>query len=93
MKSLIQVLLVLILIAIAVPARCLERFDIITTEELEKMLSNREAGRIDFVLVNTLDEIIFRHAAIPGSVSIPWSRVDETIQRAGEDKNKLLILY
>ena len=86
-------MLVSVLIAIAVPARCLERFDIITTEKLETMLSDREAGRTDFILINSLDEIIFRHASIPGSVNIPWSRVDEMIGRAGEDKNKLLILY
>jgi hypothetical protein len=71
----------------------LERFEIITTEELEQMLISRQYGKSDFILINTLDEIIFRNASIPGSINIPFSRVSETIKRLGEDKDRLLILY
>ncbi len=75
------------------PAFGLERFEIISTEELEKMLVMREQGNMDFILVNSLDEIIYQHASIPGSINIPWSRVGETINRAGKDMDKLLIFY
>ena len=50
----------------------LERFDIVTTEQMKQMLDDRIAGKTDFVLVNSLDEIIFRSASIPGSVNVPW---------------------
>lgn len=74
-------------------AIALERFEIVTTEELVTMLAQREMGQLDFVLVNTLDEIIFRNSSIPDSVNIPWSRFEETIHRAGNDMNKLLVMY
>ena len=71
--------------------QALERFEIVTTEELVSMLEQRERGELDFVLVNTLDEIIFRNSSIPGSVNIPWSRFGETVHRAGKDMDKLLV--
>ena len=74
-------------------ALSLERFDIVTTGELENLLAVREQGQADFCLINTLDEIIYRNASIPGSINIPWSRVGETIHRAGDDKDKLLVFY
>ena len=74
-------------------AAAMERFDLITTQELEQMLAQRSHGEIDFVLVNSLDEIIYRHNSIPGSVNVPWSRVDELIGRLGTDKNKLIVPY
>ena len=76
-----------------IPAFALERFDIVTTEELEWMLAQREAGKVDFVLMNTLDELIFKDRSIPHSVNVPWSRIDDTIGRLGSDKNKLVISY
>jgi hypothetical protein len=84
---------VVMMLLFAVPSFSMERFEIITTEELEGMLEARELGTTDFVLVNTLDEIIYRNSSIPGSINIPWSRVKETIDRAGEDKDRLLVLY
>ena len=75
------------------PVFALERFDIVTTEEMRQMLDARAAGKIDFVLVNALDEIIYRHSSIPGSVNVPWSRVDTKADRLGEDKNKPIITY
>jgi 3-mercaptopyruvate sulfurtransferase SseA len=77
----------------ASPVWALERFDIISTQELEHLLKEREAKKTDFILVNTLDEIIYRSTSIPGSVNIPWSRIDETKTRLGSDKEKLLIFY
>ena len=74
-------------------ATAMERFELITTQELERMLAQRQRGEVDFVLVNSLDEIIYRHNAIPGSVNVPWSRVDELVGRLGTDKNKLIVTY
>jgi 3-mercaptopyruvate sulfurtransferase SseA len=75
------------------PVSALERFEIISTQELERMLKERKEDKVDFVLVNTLDEIIFRSTSIPGSVNVPWSRLDETKHRLGTNKKKPLIFY
>ena len=75
------------------PVQALDRFDIIATEELEQMLAARKAGEIDFILVNSLDEMIYLNSSIPGSINIPWSRVDQTIGRLGTDKLRPLIFY
>jgi hypothetical protein len=74
-------------------AAAMERFELITTLELEQMLAQRQRGEIDFVLVNSLDEIIYRHNSIPGSVNVPWSRVDELVGRLGTDKDRLIVTY
>ena len=71
----------------------MERFGIVTTEELSDLLKAREGGKIDFLLVNTLDEILFLDQSIPGSISVPWSRIDDVHQRLGSDKDKLIITY
>ena len=71
----------------------MERFDIITTQQLTDMLVARDRGERDFLLVNTLDEILFRDKAIPGSISVPWSRVNTAYTRLGTDKNKLIVTY
>lgn len=74
-------------------AGALERFDLVTTEQLEQLLVKRKAGEVDFILVNTLDEMIFRDEAIPGSINLPWSRIDNRYQELGPDKNALIITY
>ncbi len=71
----------------------MERFGLVTTEELSDLLTAREDGKIDFLLVNALDEVLFLDKSIPGSISLPWSRIDEESQRLGSDKNKLIITY
>lgn len=71
----------------------LERFDIITTAEMHTMLKQRENGQIDFLLVNSLDRIIYNHAAIPGSINIPLSALGEYAEQLGEDTNRLLVVY
>ena len=71
----------------------MERFEIVTTQELKKMLDDRASGKAAFVLVNSLDEIIYRNSSIPGSVNVPWSRSDEMAYRLGEDKDRLVITY
>ena len=82
-----------IVLLISAAAFAMERFDIVTTQELKQMLEARHLHKIDFILVNSLDEIIYRDSAIPGSVNVPWSKVDKMAHRLGEDKNKLIITY
>ena len=75
-------------------ALSMERFDVVSTQEMKQLLEERAQGKIDFLLVNGLDEIIFRNAAIPGSINVPWPRVEEVgSDRLGEDKNRLIITY
>lgn len=83
----------LLLLPFSGDAGALERFDLVTTEQLEQLLVKRKAGEVDFLLVNTLDEMIFRDEAIPGSINLPWSRIDSRYQELGSDKNALIITY
>ena len=92
MKKSILFAFVLILLG-GTASLALERFDIVTTEQMKQMLDDRAAGKTDFILVNSLDEIIFRSASIPGSINLPWYRAKETASRLGEDKDKLIITY
>ena len=71
----------------------LERFETISTVEMKQLLDKREGGNADFVLVNTLDEIVYNHSSIPGSVNIPWYKAEEYQSKLGEIKNKLIITY
>jgi len=71
----------------------MERFDVVTTAQIKQMLDDRAAGKIEFALVNTLDEIIFRHSSIPGSVNAPWYKIDKTAHKLSSDKNRLIITY
>lgn len=71
----------------------LERFEIFTTSEMVQLLQDRKDRQTDFLLVNALDEMIYRHASIPGSVNIPIAQVDKYAHRLGKDINKLIIPY
>ncbi len=71
----------------------MERFDIVTTRQLRQMLDDRDANRSDFILVNALDEIIFRDSSIPGSINLPWAKAEINAAKLGEDKDKLIITY
>lgn len=88
-------ILAFLFIVVALPHLCaaMERFDLVTTEELVQMLAARERGEREFLLVNTLDEILYRNKSIPGSISVPWSRVTTLHPRLGEDKNRLIVTY
>lgn len=74
-------------------AAAMERFDIVTTEELSELLKQRAAGETDFLLVNALDELIFDSSSIPGSINVPWSKVDSLNHRLGADKDEPIITY
>lgn len=82
-----------LLFAISRDAGALERFDLVTTEQLERLLAERNSDEIDFLLINTLDELIYRDESIPGSINIPWSRIDSRHTELGPDKNTLIITY
>ena len=72
----------------------MERFDVVTTHELAKLLEQRKTGQIDFHLVNTLDQLIFLDQSIPGSVNVPWCRVEEMgAKTLGVSFQKLVITY
>lgn len=92
MKNAILLSLVFTLVVVS-NCFALERFDIITTEELVQMLDARKRGEVDFLLVNTLDEILARNKSIPGSISVPWSRIKTAYERLGDDKDRLIIAY
>ncbi|MEN8189914.1 MAG: hypothetical protein ABFS19_08710 [Thermodesulfobacteriota bacterium] len=71
----------------------LERFPIISTEQMQQMLTDREAGKIDFILVNALDEMIYRNSAIAGSINVPLGKAGDHIHKLGTDKTKQVITY
>jgi len=93
MQKIMYGILIAVVLMFSGPAKALERFDIVSTRQLKEMLRLREAGAVDFILVNSLDELIYRDAHIPGSINIPLARVDELIGRLGSDHNKLIIPY
>jgi len=71
----------------------LDRFETIATGEMKRLHDERTAGKIDFILVNTLNEIAYRHSSIPGSINIPWHRADDLKDRLGKIKSILIITY
>ncbi len=71
----------------------LERFTIISTEEMKQLVRDREMGITDFILVNTLDEMIYRDSCIPGSINIPLGKLDEMADKLGTDYHKRVITY
>ncbi len=60
---------------------------------MKQLHDERAAGKTDFILVNTLDEIVFSHSSIPGSVNIPWHKAEDLQGRLGKIKSKLIITY
>ncbi len=74
-------------------AVALERFDVVTTAQLKALVDQRQAGMIDFTLVNTLDELIANTVSIPGSVNLPLNSVAQKISHLGKDKGRLIITY
>lgn len=84
---------IVFLVLNTLPVLAMERFEIITTEQLEQMLIARKTGKTDFVLMNALDEIIYNNTSIPESINVPWSRINQTIDRLGDDKSKLVVTY
>ena len=92
MKKLLIFLLIIFPLA-ANSAHALEHFATLSTPDLVKLLEYRSKGKVDFLLVNALDEIIYRDGHIPGSINLPLSRVQTLIKRLGTDYDRLIIPY
>lgn len=75
------------------PINAMERFDIVTTETLSAMLKERQRGTIDFLLINTLDRLIYKHHSIPGSINIPFNEFEKSKALLGDDMDRLIITY
>lgn len=74
--------------------KAMERFPIVTTQELVRLLEQRKAGKTDFILAHTLGELIFRNQSIPGSINLPWNKArDLGRQRLGQNLDRLVITY
>ena len=88
-------LLISLALSLLLPSQApgLERFDIITTSEMKQMLDDRANGKIDFLLVNGLDRMIYNHSAIPGSINIPLASFEQQKEKLGEDMNQLIVPY
>jgi hypothetical protein len=93
MRTITGMILSFMLVLPSTQALALERFEIVTTMELKQLLEDRAADKANFLLINTLDELIFKDSSIPGSINVPWCKVEETAGRLGENKNKLIICY
>ena len=79
---------------ISSPAMGMDRFDIITTQQLNQLMAERTRGEVNFQLINTLDSLIYEHHSIPGSLNIPWLRISEIgEERLGADREQLIITY
>ncbi len=89
----IRALVCCMLLSMLTPAYGMERFEIITTQQLKQMLEDRDAGKMEFLLVNTLERLIFEHHSIPGSINIPWSQVSEHAGDLGAVKDRMIITY
>ncbi len=92
MKNTILLVFALFLV-FPVNTSALERFEIITTTEMVQLLEDREEGKIDFLLVNALDRMIYNHSSIPGSTHIPLGKFEEFSYKLGSDTDKLIIPY
>lgn len=73
--------------------QAMERFDIVTTEQLHALLQQRKAGKNDFLLINTLDKLIADYHSIPGSINIPWSDASTSSLLNTTPKNLPIITY
>ena len=89
----IAFLFLLICLFFAGRTEAFERFPVVSTKEVQGMLELRTRGKMDFILLNTLDEIIYHHQSIPGSINIPWHVIDSRYTELGQDKNRLIITY
>ena len=94
MKNVLVLLLIwLVLLLQTIPGEAFERFDVVSTQELQELLEQRRDGTTEFLLLNTLDEIIYKSSSIPGSINIPWGEIDTRFTELGENKERLIITY
>lgn len=68
----------------------------VTTAELQAWLTEREAGRRDFVLVDTLPRESWEDKHLPGAISLPLTemRHEQAVTAAlGTDKDRTIVVY
>lgn len=94
-KLIVDMRKLLFIFILFLPASILamERFDIVTTQQLSDMLELRNEGKTDFLLINTLDKLIADHQSIPGSINIPWSQIHTSSALSAHHKDKPVITY
>ena len=61
----------------------------ISREELKRKMDDGEA----FTLVETLQEVAYRHEHLPGAINLPPDRVRELAPRLLPDKGAEIIVY
>ena len=83
----------LITLLLCSSAAALDRFDLITTEQLNSMLRQRSERKTDFLLINSLDKLIADYHSIPGSINIPWSQISTSVELLGQDRKTPIITY
>lgn len=93
MKSVLAPVVLWLVLLQTSPGEAFVRFDVVSTQELYELMEQRRSGHTDFLLLNTLDEIIYKSSSIPGSINIPWSEIDTRYIELGEDKERLIITY
>ncbi|MFL6209561.1 MAG: rhodanese-like domain-containing protein [Pyrinomonadaceae bacterium] len=63
--------------------------DTISRDELKAKIDSSEA----FTLVETLQEVAYQHAHLPGALNLPPDRVKELASRLLPDKGAEIIVY
>lgn len=92
-KYRIFIYLLLCLTVVAKNGFTFERFDTVSTMEMQELHDKRKNGDVDFILVNALDKIIFREHSIPQSINIPLYDFDNQLFMLGDDREKDIITY
>ncbi len=92
MKHVVSYILLFAAICSA-PSFAMDRFEVVTTKEMEQLFADRLEGKTDFLLINSLDELLYKHQSIPGSINVPWCKFDETRGRLGNDKKRFIVVY
>jgi rhodanese-related sulfurtransferase len=61
----------------------------ISRDELKRKIDRKD----DFVLVETLAEIAYDHAHLPGAINLPPDKIGELAAQLLPDKNAEIIVY
>ena len=61
----------------------------ISREELKRKIDRKD----DFVLVETLAEIAYDHAHLPGAINLPPDKIGQLAAQLLPDKNAEIIVY
>lgn len=61
----------------------------ISREELKRKIDRKD----DFVLVETLAEIAYDHAHLPGAINLPPDKLSKLAEQLLPDKNAEIVVY